>query len=96
MSVIRTSVRRMNSDFIEDQFFDAIDDVESALRSLGAAPVEHMTDGEVADVLDMLRWVAADMDSFARKISDRAPTSPELAEALRQIDDHFKVGGGQP
>jgi hypothetical protein len=80
----------MSFDHIQDQLFEAIADVEDALRSLGDAEVEFMTTDELSHLLDALGLSATGIRTFAKSINARQPVSPELEQMLRELEQSFR------
>lgn len=80
----------MDLEHIQDEIHSAIEGVESALSSLGAMQVEYMSTREISDILWVLESTAREMEKFANRVTDRQPISPELAEALRKMEEDFR------
>lgn len=80
----------MEVDNLQDQLFDAISDVETALSSLGGVELEYMTTDEYTDTLDELRLMITTLNHITRTVDARVPVTPERAAAMREIEEQVK------
>jgi hypothetical protein len=84
----------MSLEHLEERLEKAIEDVEDALRALGAAPVGYMTTEEFSDTLHLLQAMASGIDRFARDVLLREPIPPEVEQMYRKIATTYKTVEG--